>query len=246
MAEDNSRQLYNREQTTALLRRAMKLQQSGASQNGGGLSLDEIRQIAADVGISSQYIDAAAAEQPGSATGLLGGPTAHELGRVIAGSVDDEAWEEMVRETRHNFGQAGTISQLGATREWTTSEREIISMHLAVTSRNGQTRIQLTERFEGAAGLYYFTGTALNAIVISVLVALLPFSAGVEWGLGGGALLGTVATMRSMYGRWSRRQGNKVHKLMDRLEGMVHNESPAPDGSTSIHSGQARIAERSE
>jgi hypothetical protein len=137
MADDNSRQLYNRKQITALLKRAMELQQSGSSQNSGGLSLDEIRQIAADVGISPELIDAAATEQSQGATGLLGGPVAHEVGRVIAGSVDDEAWEDMVREARHRFGQAGTITQLGATREWTTSEREIISMHLAVTSRNG-------------------------------------------------------------------------------------------------------------
>jgi hypothetical protein len=245
MAEEHGREIYNHRQITALLRRAMELQQTGASQNGGGLSLDEIRQIAADVGIAPYYIDTAAAEHSGSATGVLGGPAAHELGRVITGSVDDEAWEAMVREARHNFGQAGTVSQLGATREWTTSERELVSMHMAVTSRNGQTRIQLTERFEGAAGLYYFAGTAFSAIALSVLASLLPFSAGVEWGVGGGALLGTVATMRTMFGRWSRRQGNKVGELMDRLEGMVHKESTAPDGSTA-HNGQMRIAERSE
>jgi hypothetical protein len=104
----------------------------------------------------------------------------------------------------------------------------------------------LTERFEGAAGLYYFAGTAFNAIALSVVAALLPFPAGVEWGLAGGGLLGALVTMRSMFGRWSRKQESKVQELMDRLEGMVQKESPAPDGSTSIHGSQARIAERLE
>src|SRR5262245_34647164 len=102
MADDvQDRQRYGDKEVHALLCRAIELQKSAgqtamaAPGTGAGLSLAEVAQIAAEVGIDIHHLQAAAAEMqrgglPGRRVHLFGGPTTIEVERVVEGEVSAE------------------------------------------------------------------------------------------------------------------------------------------------------------
>lgn len=91
--------------------------------SGEGVSLQELKAIADEVGIDPSYVQAAAGElalkkQSPPVKSRMGLPTRLQEVRMLPGSVSDRQWGEMVRVFREAFGRSGMVSEFGDVREW--------------------------------------------------------------------------------------------------------------------------------
>lgn len=189
-----ARRRYSDREVRRLLERAAELQYAeGESPEGSGLTLPQLEAIAREAGIDVDAIRRAAIELDagvGGATGrvvtnLAGAPLAVALQRVLPGEVPPEAFEVVIPLIRAAAGTQGQASQVGRTLSWQaqnpTSAREL---GVFVTSRNGETRIRIEERYGALAGAVF--GGGLGGIGGGV---------GIGVGVGVGAALGSVAMM---------------------------------------------------
>ncbi len=111
---------YGEEETSAILRRAAELQARRTFQNPDaerGLTLAEIEQAAADVGIRPEFIRAAVAEKQMPRSRVVpAGVT--EIHRTVAGPITESVWRDMVDALQQSFGKVGFATRSGDTFEW--------------------------------------------------------------------------------------------------------------------------------
>jgi hypothetical protein len=208
----------------SLLARAMELQRGVEEETnpvgkGGSprLTLAEIRQIAAEVGVEPHYLDLAAAEQergtaPKQRFHILGAPTAVERERVLPGAITPEKWERIVPELRLALGKVGVVEQLGQSYAW-TSPQELD--YLALTREEEGTR--LTIRSDPFAWfLVYFPGIFPYLFGFLALITL-SYSPLVELPIAAGA----AGTLFSLQRLLLRRLMGSHEKTIDRLIGRI-------------------------
>jgi hypothetical protein len=227
-----------------ILQRAAVLQQqdrergAGASGTVSGLSLEELRRVAAEVGIAPHYIDAAAAELRGGDPShrrffLWGAPDTTEVEHVVDGDVPEEEWEALVAAIRRSEGQVGETHTLGQTLEWSASRD-----HVSISPRGGQTRIRiLAQHFERILPIHVPAG-ALSLILIIVIstalhssplevLALCAASAGTMFGL-------SRALVGSLVNRKTRQMKALLRELADQVAQSAPRGSQATELSTPL------------
>ena len=109
------KRLYTEKDFSAILRRATELQRSAGVDNAPGLSLDELEQVAEDVGIGPDFVRRAALEmdegQPDKGDRLLGGPIQVDREWMVEGEMSDTKWEDALGEIRRTFGSMLTLKR---------------------------------------------------------------------------------------------------------------------------------------
>jgi len=226
------KRLYSDKEISAVLKRAAEMQRSQGPVTTSGLSLDEMEQVAADVGIDPAYIKAAAAELEAGRTDkafhFWGGPTSIELDRIVDGRMSPAVWEELVAEVRKIFGVVGETGQVGRSLEWTyrdqtTGER----MHLTVTPAGKQTRIRFFMRLADWAAALHAPALSVSTVLIILQFILLHLGPVIEMGLAL-FLLGAVFMLaRLAFGAVARSQERKARKLLARLDDLIEEPNEA-------------------
>ncbi|GMV06613.1 MAG: hypothetical protein AMXMBFR53_28890 [Gemmatimonadota bacterium] len=171
MAESsNLPRLYDEKEVGKLLKRATELQQEEGSRTlpGGGLSLTELEDIAAEAGIDPRHLRRAAAELSSGGAGpegwerMLGERLMLVQEAVVPGELDGEGFERVVAAIQRTAREHGQPNLLGRTLTWqaeTASKTRTIQV--TVTSRQGETHIRAEERLHQlASGL--FAGVTLG------------------------------------------------------------------------------------
>ncbi len=156
--EDAPRRLFSEKEISRVLKRATELQEIEGPTETTGLSMEELQQIAAEVGIDPRHLAVAVAEleQDGdSRFHWLGAPTSFELERVVEGEVSEQQWEEMVLVIRQAFDLVGGVGRVSRWFEWTHDSKDQ-QAQVTVTSQGGQTKIHLRVRFSKVAALLFF------------------------------------------------------------------------------------------
>ncbi len=147
MSSDGSRRFTDREVAT-VLRKASEIEEREGSAGSGGLSLDDLQEIAREVGIAPEAIakavdglDSARVRSP-----LRGGaPSAHKAVHAVRGELNDEALGQLIRLVDDETDSAGAISEALGSVRWTTGDR-FHSMQVSLTPENGETVIQVVEK----------------------------------------------------------------------------------------------------
>jgi len=243
MSGEADKKLYSEDEIAALLKRATELQTTDSVAPVAGLTLAEIKKIAAEAGIDPRYVQAASldlqgAKPAGRRKHLLGGPTQLEAERVVRGTVTEEQWEAMMQECRRAFGQSGRTERRENTREWVSTGQELEEMRLTVSTRGDRTMLQLARQFDGAAGLYYFVGLLMSFMAVLVMVKKLEWTPLIEWGMALGGLGGIALMLRTLFGRFVGGQQQKHKQLLDRLEAIVEaGETPSAEEGTYLAEG---------
>ena len=212
---------YTEQQLVEILKRASERQDGLTTEPDGRFSLEEIQQIAAEVGIAPAHIAAAAAElneatQPPTSS-FLGAPTAFRFERWIEGEIPRSAIGELFDMTRREFGVQGQISEALDMVEW-RARAGLGAVIVSVARRFGRTQIAIhvtrgdaaalvvtTTGVAGAAGAAAigsaFAATALSVGPIAV-AAVVVVSLG--WG-GAGAWAAMTGIWRAAARRWPAR-----------------------------------------
>ena len=232
----SSRQ-YTETEMREIFKRALERQESGRSsvsvreEKEAGFSLQEMEQIAAEVGLAPDHLRAAAAEVDLEQTTekrfyFAGGPDWVDWERVVEGPVSEEAWEEMVREIHRCLG-LGNPSPFGPVLEWTSSDT-IQPTRVALTSRQGRIRITLRSQWGAGAAAFFVPALFIGVFAVGFMGAFAPLTPWLKVLAGGGIIGGLFGTARSLFGAWSRRHQRKLKRLLDRLEGLATSSATTP------------------
>lgn len=161
---------FGDEEISDILRRAADLQERSVQLvdgRSGGLTLEDIRQVAREAGIDPRFVDIAVANANAPVetreNKLLGGPTQWRFRTVLDGEIDDRDREEIVVEIRSVMGHAGALDDVYGRMEW-TYEDGLGPVMIGITSRDGQTIVDMAARRSGEPALYFGLGVPLGGI----------------------------------------------------------------------------------
>ncbi len=228
----SKKRLYSDKEISAVLKRAAELHRDQGPTDTSGLTLAELEQIAAEVGIDPAFVKTAATELEEGRTDtdfhFWGGPLSVDLERIVEGEVSEAKWEEIVMEIRRIFGSAGKTGQLGRSLEWIHGDQTGERAHVTLSPMGGQTRIRIFTRMtDWAVGIHtpLVAASTIPAIVLVALLQLGPV-------LNTGVFLLTVAAAfmlaRLAFGVLARRQERKARKLLARLDDLIAEPEAAP------------------
>jgi hypothetical protein len=234
--------LYGEKEVGALLKRATELQEdeSVASARVSGLTLRDLEEIAAEAGIDPRYLRLAATEmdaEPDASsawTWATGAPVTLLYERTIRGEIPDDRFEHVVELIQQLTGAAGQPSLVGRTLTWRfDTPSKMRTLHILVSSRDGETRIRIVERLHqlagslfggimGGGGMGVGLGVGLG-VGIDVLGSVL-FSVAFPVGVIGLS----YAVARSIFAARSRSRQRALARILDRLTRAV-GEMAGPD-----------------
>lgn len=220
--------LYDEKEVGKLLKRATELQRQDPARASAssGLSLTELEEAAAEVGIDPRFLRQAAAEMASgsrAARGLevvTGERLTLTREAVVAGELDQDGFERVAEAIQVNAGETGQSSLLGRTLTWQAETAgKTRTVQVIVTSRDGETHIRAVERLhQMASGL--FAGTVVGVgtgvgVGAGLPVALTLFGSPLlavafPLGLSGLALIGC----REIYRRFVRRRDSALTTLV--------------------------------
>jgi len=231
-------QHYSEREVKEIVRRAAEEQLAHPTEEG--MSLQTVQQIANEVGISPARVERAAHDldvrqdiapptKSGPGTFWLGSPTVIEWERVVDGEVAEAAYDDIVDEIQATFSTEGQVGRLGRSVTWRT-ENPVLgktrALQVRVTSRGGQTRIQVQERIgELAVGLHggILLGGGIGGVAIILGVGLaVPVGAPEMVSLlAAGWAGGMWALSRSIFRAVTRNKRTDLQELSDRIADIV-------------------------
>lgn len=155
---------YSDEEVARLLKRATELQRYDPVQpTRDGLTLGELESIAREAGIDPSLLRRAANEldgeprRSGFAPVFLGDETTLVVERTFEGELSPDRLEELVPIVNAAANATGQLSSVGRTLNFssTTGGNHPRSIQIMVSSRNGETRLRIEERYGPVAGALF-------------------------------------------------------------------------------------------
>jgi hypothetical protein len=228
-----TKRVYTDKEISAVLKRAAELQRTqGPAPTASGLSLAELEQVAADVGIDPDYVKAAAFEleegRPDKKYHLWGSPTSIDMERLVDGAMTDEKWEEAVAEIRRVFNAMGEMGQTGRTRDWVLRDQTGERIHVMMAPVGEQTRIRLHYRMTDWAVAVHIPSVSIAIAPIILEFVLLNLGPLMETGLALFTVFALHMAARLLFGSIARRQERKARKLLARLDDLIATPEEAP------------------
>ena len=226
---------YSDEEVREIVRRAAEREASAPTESGA-MTIGGVEALAAEVGIAPETVRSAAHSlavtgEPPRVNPFIGGPTRLLFERVVEGEVPEAEFPTMVEEIRRTLQTVGHVSQLGRSFTWTvglTTARR--SLEVAVSVRGGQTRIVVQENLGNVIGGIFggigggVGGGGMGPIMAIFGAAHLPPLALAfiipAW------LTTTFTVARTVYSRTSRRRGEELQRVADRLAALARELVP--------------------
>ncbi len=237
---------YSDKEIRRLLKQAAEIQKKETGHDyrdeGGGLTLADLQEIASEAGIHPRYLQQAAVsidspKATGLGPALAGSALNINTERTVPGELGDEDFERAIVDIQHAFKEPGTASMVGRTLMWKTEATDTQrALQVTVSSRGGKTHIRAAEQLKVlAAGLYIGVvggvGTAVGlgvglSVGLSVLASPL-FATLFPVGIIGGLYAG----MRAVVKRTAARRRRELERIADRIAGYVRVSTDRQDAS---------------
>ncbi len=227
---------FSDREAAVILRRAVELQEKAGGSGSGtaitdsrGLTLEQLRQVAAEVGVDPRYVTAAAESGGQQARGgrLLGGPISIQHLQVLPGRTDPAHMQAIIDEIRRVTGQHGKITQVADSIEWFGKDA-MGGSFVSVSSVGNETRIRaMGNRTEGALLVYTLAGTA--ALFGAMLAGDLLGPFGVEAVIPGVSAVigGAYLSARAIWSRHVRKWDQRLRGMVGAVAGIVESEDPS-------------------
>ncbi len=231
----NDKTNFSHDEMRELMRRASEKQRTAhGAANPPGLSLEEIKRIAADVGVDPSFVDESLAELgtdefESRHSVLVGGPSSYRMRRRVAGTIDTEVLYEIADTIRRQSkSDRGHIESIGNKLYWRSS-RGSNSKTVSVSSGDGATSIEATADFSAsvlpiwitpaAVAMLGFAGILVGRNVYPGLIVL-------------AVSLAIALLVRFSFGIASRKTAENLETMMDAVEASVREvASPSPGSS---------------
>jgi hypothetical protein len=228
----NDPRRFDDETAGAVLRRAAELQHQSAVPvaGGDGLSAAQLEEIAREAGIDAAFVRRAIAEagsespetQPSK---LQGEVKTLEVVEVLEGEVSADSVDRMLEEIQRAFADGGTVTRTDRSATWSASRSlassRLSSLVVAITGRDGQTEIRITERLDGLSSALFVglgVGGSAAAIGISGAVGMGEFgSIPVFAAMALTSVSALFGTARTLYTRSTRKRRRELQRLLGKL-----------------------------
>jgi hypothetical protein len=213
--------LFNEKEVSEILKRASSIRSGGDVVGSGGINLEELQQVASELGYDPAHIELAARQlgaAPPQSNGFLGGRVI--LDRTVEGEISAEDWLGMVAVIQRYQKDAGAVTQRGFNYDWVGSE-EGASLALTVNVRNGRSRIRLeSNRWMGIFMVSVFCPVFALVFSLSLSKHSYPLAAVSVCLLFGALWFGIVR-------QFGQHHVQSISGLMERLADEVRSESTA-------------------
>jgi hypothetical protein len=146
MSSDESRRFTDRE-VAIILKKAAEIDENEGKSSAGGLSIDELKEVAVGAGISPSSIEEAARrlEKRPSQNPLRGSPLVRRSVHAVSGELNTEAIARLIRLVDERTDATGSVTEALGSVRWTSRER-FRSQQVDITPQAGETRIQVVEK----------------------------------------------------------------------------------------------------
>jgi hypothetical protein len=231
---------YSEDEVTEILERATSTDVSPARGPGSaadGLTLAELQDIGAEVGIPAERMAAAAAAVGTRAVParkpktLLGTP--RSVSRVVAidRPLDEDEWNRLVADLRQTFEAVGQIHVHGNLRTWSNG-----NLQVHVEPAGDRYRVRMTT-LKGSALPNLGMGAiwlALGALSIALAESGMGDPAGLMIGSGFGFVgLSQILVTRLRLSGWAHERAEQMEGLAERISHLLDEPAETPGGSHS-------------
>jgi hypothetical protein len=215
---------FTDQDVAVILRRAVDLdREAGQDARGRGLTLEDLQEIAVEVGVDPEMVTRAVAElgtrSPLGSLSFFGDPPVRRGVRAVPGTTDEDTLRELMRIVDREMPVQGAISEALGSVRWHSGTR-FLSRQVSVEPSEAETIIRVEERFEDRVRAMIhlipsFYGGMLGFVVgMEQLGGAAP---GIALGLAGG--VGVFALAGRVWKWVSRRSRTRVEALADQLSG---------------------------
>lgn len=213
---------YTEDELKDIMRRATEKQRIARESSGTfGLSLDEVKRIAREVGIDPVYIEQAALDIGGGAEDvdeipLVGGPHAYRYRRVVQGRFNSETMSKMAQIIRrHSKSDAGHVETYGNSLHWRTSSSNAVKRTVDVRElRDGRVEIEASSRLVDLAWVMQ-----LATIFMAVISVFLFFGGDITPSfILGGISIASFLLMRFAFGLASDSSRKNLESMINELQ----------------------------
>ncbi len=222
---------YDEQEIAEILRRASEVETGVASTPArlAGLTLDEIQQIAGEVGIEPTRIERAARElEPvsiGPEVTWLGAP--RSVSRVVAlpRRMTDDEWTRLVVLLRETFDARGEVETTGPIRTWHNGNLEV---HVEPVDDGYRLRMRTLKGEVEAISV-----VAISVLMVALIMAVaIVGKRGIDPALFISAIFaaggfGMLATTRLRLPGWAAERKSQMEEIATRVDRMMR-EPPAP------------------
>lgn len=211
------KEVYSEQEVAAIMKRAAELQEQTADSYVPGVTKDELRAVAGDVGIQPEYLERAILDLQNnkSQKGAIG--LTQEFQRVVDYELRPEDFDLLLGGLS-SAGRRNPVKQVGRTLQGNVWHRGSM-LHLTATSRNGRTKIEVKST--------PFTAylTTLHPLVILTAISfpnVMHYAGGPAWVL---AIYALVWLLTGFAFKWMLEKGHRDAKdLADTLQKKVREE----------------------
>ena len=214
---------YSENEFALILRKALDLQdrQSGGSfaESAEGLSLEEIKAVAREVGLDSALVERAAASLPTTAettaARIFGGPSKYQLEYRAPGQLSKEDLGRVIDAVRQATGHQGKVTEVPGSLEWRT-EGELSQIHLTVSPREGETSVKvIADRGPAGALVFGLLGAGGGLVSMGIVGAIIePTSVFGVSGIVAACLGGALFTARTVWVTTTKGFRSRLRGLM--------------------------------
>jgi hypothetical protein len=213
---------FTEEEFGLILTKASELQTRPkhlGSGDGEGLSLEEIKAVAGEVGIDPALVDRAASllprkEEASRMATLAGGPTRFRLEHTIPRRLTEEDQIKLLDAVRASLGQHGKVLPGTPGLEW-SNHGDVSQIYVTAVPGSEGTDVRVTANRDGAAILTVVFST-LGGLLAGVATGASLEPTGLLLGAGvfaGGGLLG-LGTARAIWAATTRSMRRRLNDLM--------------------------------
>jgi hypothetical protein len=226
MSTSDDERRYSDEEFAVILRTASEVSERPNGRDPlpprGGLTLAEIKKIAAEVGLDPERVSRAAALLPTGEdsvlTRLVGGGPRHRVEQTVKGLVPAGELGRLIQVARTKVAVQGETREVLGGLEWTGSTATT-GYGVSVTPRGGQTNLQAwTNQTETMAGIYGGVGMSVMGIV-AVTLGKLVFGE-TDTGILAAVLSGVPPAFLVARSVWKRAAKKHRRRLLELLDGI--------------------------
>ena len=209
---------YTDREVAQILRRAVALQEKQGTGPGRGLSLEEMKDVAREVGVDPRFVVEAAealvrAGPPGG-NSLLGGPIHLQAVQVVTEPFSTGQMQAVIDEIRRITGRHGRASQVADAIEWHGKD-QLGSTSVSVSRVGQETRVRVIANRSDAAAVLYTLG-AIGAVIGAGAAgaAVSPLGAAVVAPTVIGVLGASWLSLRTFWSRYARRWDERIRSTL--------------------------------
>ena len=152
---------FTEEETQVVLRKAAELAAERRTDTGGHYTLDELKSIASEAGISAQDIEAAIQSVPhdvNSKSGVLGPSALPHFEIWLDGEVDKEMFPELIHVIRRGMARQGVLTEHSNGFDW-SARSGTGGRYVTVMVSKGKTLIRCSGNYRDGAAASYVLGS---------------------------------------------------------------------------------------